>query len=78
MLRTKKPKQFQYIQELNTLGDHVRTRRLNLGLFQRHVAEQIGVDEDTICRWENNETCPSVQHIPAIIGFLGYNPLPAP
>jgi DNA-binding XRE family transcriptional regulator len=73
-----KPKSSKYPQELRTLGDHIRGRRLQLECLQKEVALQIGVDEDTIYRWECNETSPSVRHVPNIIRFLGYNPLPAP
>jgi DNA-binding XRE family transcriptional regulator len=31
----------------------------------------------TITGWEGNATVPEVRYIPAIIQFLGYNPLPA-
>ena len=31
----------------------------------------------TIMNWERNATAPEVRHIPAIIQFLEYNPLPA-
>ncbi len=30
---------------LNTLGDHIKKRRLELGLLQRQVAGLLGVDE---------------------------------
>ena len=61
---------------MNTLGDHIRTRRLDLGLFQSQVAEQIGVRPQTITNWEGNASQPPVQYIPDIIQFLGYAPLP--
>lgn len=63
--------------ELKTLGDHIRKRRLELG-FQKDAAKQIGVDEATIFNWESNETTPTIRHIPRVIEFLGYNPLPPP
>ena len=75
-LSTQKPKSSAYPKEFKTLGDHIRKRRLDLRLFQEQVSEQIGVDEDTIFRWEGNKSKPQVQFIPAIIKFLGYNPLP--
>ena len=78
VLRAEKPKHFQYARELKTLGDHIRKRRLDLGLLQKQVAKQIGVDQTTIWNWESNESIPQVQFIPAIIKFLGYNPLPSP
>jgi DNA-binding XRE family transcriptional regulator len=31
----------------------------------------------TITCWEGNATVPEVRYMPAIIQFLGYNPLPA-
>jgi DNA-binding XRE family transcriptional regulator len=31
----------------------------------------------TITGWESNATIPEVRYMPAIIQFLGYNPLPA-
>ena len=59
------------------MGDHIRKRRLDLGLFQAQVAAQIGADEMTICNWELGRTEPEVRFIPKIIEFLGYNPLPS-
>jgi transcriptional regulator with XRE-family HTH domain len=78
VLKAHKPPSSEFPKELRTLGDHIRKRRLDLGLFQKHVADQIGVDEDTIYRWESNESRPQVQFIPAIIKFLSHNPIPLP
>ena len=75
-LRAAKPKSDCYPKELNTLGDHIRARRIDLGLFQSEVAAQIGVHPLTITNWEGNATQPPVQYIPTIIRFLGYDPLP--
>jgi transcriptional regulator with XRE-family HTH domain len=50
---------------------------MDLKLLQRQVAEQIGVHEMTITSWESNATVPEVRYMPAIIQFLGYNPLSA-
>jgi DNA-binding transcriptional regulator YiaG len=63
-----------YPAELNSLGDHLRKRRLDLGLFQKEVANQIGVNKDTMKNWKNNATCPALPYIPQIIKFLGYCP----
>jgi transcriptional regulator with XRE-family HTH domain len=78
VLTASKLKSSEYPRQLNTLGDHIRKRRLDLGLYQRQVAEQIGVTESTIFNWESNESRPSVRYIPVIIGFLEYNPFPEP
>lgn len=74
-LRVAKPKSERYPKQLNTLGDHIRARRIDLGLFQSQVAALIGVHELTITNWEGNASQPPVQYIPAIIRFLGYDPL---
>jgi transcriptional regulator with XRE-family HTH domain len=64
-------------EKLETMADHLLRRRLTLKLLQRQVAEQIGVDKCSIFNWENNRTNPDIEYIPAIIRFLGYNPLPS-
>jgi transcriptional regulator with XRE-family HTH domain len=65
-------------EKLETVGDHIRRRRLILKLLQRQVAQQIGVSHATITNWETNGAEPGVKYMPAIIKFLGYNPLPPP
>ena len=74
VLKGPKPKPNGYPKELNTLGDHIRKRRLDLGWFQERVATEIGVDETTICNWETGRAEPFVQNLPSIIRFLGYTP----
>lgn len=75
-LRTPKLKPERYPKQLSTLGDHLRARRIELGMLQSQVADEIGVHELTITNWERNESRPAVNYMPAIIGFLGYNPAP--
>jgi len=75
-LRAPKPKPSAYPKTINTLGDHIRTRRLDLGLLQQEVGGRIGVDGSTITNWEHNATVPVIRYIPAIIQFLGYDPFP--
>ncbi len=59
------------------LGDHIRKRRLDLGLLQIEVAKMIGVTESTVWNWEHG-TEPELIHIPAVIAFLGYVPWDEP
>jgi len=73
-LRTPKPPPAAYPQELKTLGDHLRKRRLDLRLLQREAAEEIRVDGTSIYNWENNRTSPSLRFVPKIVEFLGYVP----
>ena len=71
---TKKPPFKRYNEHPQTIGEHIRKRRIELGLLQKDVAQQIGVIEDSITHWENGRYEPQVQHYPAIIKFLGYYP----
>ncbi len=57
-----------------SIGDHIRKRRLELGLLQKDVAKRIKVTEDCITNWENNRSEPMIHYLPAIIQFLGYSP----
>jgi transcriptional regulator with XRE-family HTH domain len=59
-----------------TVGDHIRKRRLALKMFQKDVAEQLGVNKTSVFNWEANTSAPEIRYMPAIIRFLGYNPLP--
>jgi DNA-binding XRE family transcriptional regulator len=46
-----------------------------LKLFQRSRAKS-GVDKTSIYNWETNRTKPGLEHMRAIIRFLGFNPMP--
>ena len=73
-LNAQKPPPPSYPRELKTIGDHLRKRRLDLGLLQREVSERLDIDETTICNWEINCNLPQIRFIPQIIAFLGYDP----
>ena len=60
--------------ELRTLGDHIRKKRIELGLLQRELADLLGADPQSVNAWERNYHRPSLRLLPAIIGFLNYNP----
>jgi transcriptional regulator with XRE-family HTH domain len=77
-LRTSKPKGSEYPKELKTVGDHLRARRLDLKLLQKDVGQRIGGSVSDVWNWENNRVTPAVKFIPAIIAFLGYDPIPQP
>jgi transcriptional regulator with XRE-family HTH domain len=61
-----------------TLGEHIRQRRLKLQLTLKEAAKLLGTDECSVINWEKGRTVPKVYRLPAIIRFLGYNPLPEP
>ena len=60
-----------------TLGEHIKKRRLELGLRQIDLANQLEVNEHSIVKWEAGRT-PLDRYIPRIIEFLGYDPRPEP
>lgn len=61
-----------------TLGEHLRRRRLDLGLRQEDVAQRIVASVASIWLWEKNRAQPELKWIPAIIAFLGCDPRPEP
>ncbi len=73
-LRARKPRNPAYPEHLITLGDHVRKRRLDLGLHQKEVAAQVNATTSTVTNWEKNRTNPRLYLLPKIIEFLGYDP----
>lgn len=73
-LKGLKPKKSDF--EPRTLGEHIRKRRLELRLSQQQASRRLGWSWRTVFNWENEKTKPAVESIPAIIGFLGYDPFP--
>lgn len=63
-----------FIPSPQTLGEHLRNRRLVLGLRQEDVAEQFGTLREVYERWERDQRQPVVSEWPDIIAFLGYYP----
>lgn len=59
---------------IETIGDRVRKRRLDLGLLQKEVADQLGVDLNTVHNWECNKTTPQLGFLPRVIRVIGYDP----
>jgi transcriptional regulator with XRE-family HTH domain len=52
----------------------MKKRRQELALSQRSLAELLRVTSFTVLNWENGNTTPRVDFMPAIIEFLGYYP----
>jgi transcriptional regulator with XRE-family HTH domain len=72
------PKPQEWPLEPKTLGEHLRKRRGELGLFQAEVVAQLGVKVDTYLLWEQDRHEPVVRYYPAIFEFLEYDPFPEP
>ena len=56
------------------MGDHIRKKRIELGLLQRQVADRLGADPQSVNAWELNYRQPALRRLPAITEFLGYDP----
>ena len=57
-----------------TLGEHIKRRRIDLGWTQKKVAEILHVTDDTITYWEVGRSKPRASYYCRIIQFLGYLP----
>jgi transcriptional regulator with XRE-family HTH domain len=73
-LRCEKPRDLTYPKNPQTLGEHLRKRRLDLGLHQKDVAQRIGSCVASVTLWENGRVEPEVKWMPYILRFLGYDP----
>jgi transcriptional regulator with XRE-family HTH domain len=68
-----------YSEDPQTLGEHLRTRRKELGLLQREAGERMGVSAETVANWEKNKTRPIIpSQFKPVVALLGYDPSPAP
>ena len=56
------------------LGEHLKKKRLELGLTQKEAGKHLGVTSFTVTNWECGLRKPAIQHLPAICQFLGYDP----
>ena len=54
-----------------TVGQRLKKKRMDMGLFQKDVAKILGVDVNTITNWEKERTRPSKGCMGRIEGFLG-------
>ena len=63
-----------YKQKPQTFAEHLRKRRLDLGLLQREVAEKLGVHVATYRGWETFDAIPIKATMSKVIQFLGYDP----
>lgn len=61
-----------------TLGQHLRSRREELGVSRRSLAATLSACSNSVLNWERDRQIPEIQFWPAVIAFLGYDPLPAP
>lgn len=66
-----------FILNPESLGQHLKSKRLLLNLTQDQVAQQMGTIREQYERWERDEISPVVSFWPRLIRFLGYYPAPS-
>lgn len=71
-----KPKETDFVPE--TLGEHIKKRRLLLHLTQTEASPALKIDAITLLNWERGKTTPPMGSLPIIFQFLGYYPYPEP
>jgi DNA-binding transcriptional regulator YiaG len=76
LVSLREPRQVSARELPGTIGEHVRERRLALGLTQADAAARIGLTRDGLTKWETGLREPGYARMPAVISFLGYNPEP--
>ena len=59
-----------------SVGQHLLRKRRISGLRQREVAAKLRVGLGTYFTWELGTRSPSIRHWPALIAYLGYDPVP--
>jgi transcriptional regulator with XRE-family HTH domain len=73
-LKALRPK--DYSETPQTLGQHLKKRRRELGLLQREAASQMGVCKATYVNWENDKAKPVTAQFKPVVQFVGYDPTP--
>ena len=63
-----------YEREPKTLGQHLKKRRMELGLRQRDEQARFSLDKETYANWEKGRCYPAMRNWPAIIAFLQFDP----
>lgn len=58
-------------EKTNIIGQYLRAKREEAGIFQRDVAKHAGVSESTISRIESGEVLPTVDVLVRIGEYLG-------
>jgi DNA-binding transcriptional regulator YiaG len=53
-----------------TIGEHIRKKRMDCRLMQSDVANIIGVSEESIWNWEHGRTKPSKKNLKIINAFV--------
>jgi len=62
------------VAEPKTIGEHLRRKRVDMGLTNVQVAHSLGVCHQTVGRWEHSRCPMKPKHRAKVVAFLGYDP----
>jgi DNA-binding transcriptional regulator YiaG len=65
-----KPKGYGYPRNPKTIGEQIKKKRMDMGLYQKDISKILNVSEDTITGWENGRSSPQKRYIEKIYHFL--------
>lgn len=51
-------------------GTFIKNKRIIKGKSQKELANHLGIRRQSISRWENNQTLPSLEHLYELSEFL--------
>ena len=54
-----------------TMGETISTIRKEKGMTQKDLAEQLGVTDKAVSKWERDVACPDISTIPKLAAVLG-------
>jgi DNA-binding XRE family transcriptional regulator len=69
---------FSVSKQPQTIGEHLKKRRFDLGMRQSEAAQRLGVSERTLSQWEVDKVYPTWPFQPRLIQYLGYDPFTDP
>ena len=69
---------FPVSKQPQTIGEHLRKKRVELGLRQSEAALRLNVSARTLSLWECDEVYPTWAQQPKIIAYLDHNPFTDP
>ena len=69
---------FPVSKQPQTIGQHLRKKRFELGIRQIEAARRLGVSNRTLSLWECDRVPPAWANQPRIVAYLGYDPFTDP
>lgn len=70
LYKSLKPKKKGYPKEIEPIVEHIRARRMDLGLLQKNVAKILNLTCSSIENWKRNWDFPNKKHMFKIKKFL--------